>query len=436
MENIDQDQSLVEKWADVLDVEGVAPIKDKTKRRVTARLLENQLKANEETRQMLFEAAPTNSVGAYSDTGGIAKYDPVLVSLVRRIAPLNIAFEFCGVQPMALPTGKIFARRAKYGTQGGPEALYQEANSAYSGTGAQAGTNPGVLNDTPATAFTYGTGLTTAAGEALGTSGSPAIPEMAMTFEGKLVEAKTRALKAELSNELIQDLRAIHGVDAESEMIDILTTEIMADINREVVRTIMTSAKPGAQYATVPGIFDLDADAGGRWSVEKLKGLIYAIERDANQIAKETRLVRGNTLICSSDVASGLAMAGVLSFAPALETNDIVDETQVTFAGILNNRFRVFVDPYLGSNNENWFAVVGKGADNMTAGLFYCPYQALQLYRAVDPNSFAPKMAFRTRYGITAHPFADPANVNTSQTAGMTANSNTFFRRVKVTNLL
>ncbi|HET8687713.1 MAG TPA: hypothetical protein VFM18_13765 [Methanosarcina sp.] len=424
--------SLVEKWGSVLDVEGVAPIKDQYRKKVTAILLENQVKANEESRQALFENAPTNAVGSYADTGGIAKYDPVLISLVRRTAPMNIGFELCGVQPMVMPTGKIFARRAKYTNQAGTEALYQEANSGFAGTGTQAGTNPGVLNDTPAGTFTYGTGMTTAAGEALGTSGSPAIAEMAMTFESKMVEAKTRALKAEYTQELVQDLRAIHGLDAEQELIDILSTEIIAEQNREIVRTILTAAKPGAQYATVPGIFDLDTDAGGRWSVEKFKGLLFGIERDANQIAKETRLVRGNTIVCSSDVASALALAGVLDFAPAIQGSDIVDETSVTFAGILNGRFRVYIDPFLGSNNENWLAVIGKGADAYTAGLYYCPYQALQLQRAIDPNSFQPKIAFKTRYGLTAHPFANPTDV----TGGLAANTNTFFRRLKVTNLL
>lgn len=424
--------NLVEKWGEILDVDGVAPIKDQYRKKVTAILLENQVKANQESSQNLFEAAPTNSVGSYADTGGVAKYDPVLISLVRRTAPMNIGFELCGVQPMVMPTGKIFARRAKYTNQAGAEALYQEANSGHAGTGTQAGANPGVLNDTPAGTFTYGTGMSTASGEALGTSGNPAIAEMAMTFESKMVEAKTRALKAEYSQELVQDLRAIHGLDAEQELIDILSTEIIAEQNREIVRTILTAAKPGAQYATIPGIFDLDTDAGGRWSVEKFKGLLFGIERDANQIAKETRLVRGNVIVCSSDVASALALAGVLDFAPAIQGSDIVDETSVTFAGILNGRFRVYIDPFLGSNNENWLAVIGKGADAYTAGLYYCPYQALQLQRAIDPQSFQPKIAFKTRYGLTAHPFANPTDV----TGGLAANTNTFFRRLKITNLL
>lgn len=438
---------LTEKWNEILDIEGVPEIKDNYRKKVTALLLENQVKANEESRQNLFEAAPANSVGSYPDTGGIAKYDPVLISLVRRTVPLNIGFELCGVQPMTMPTGKIFARRAKYTNQAGDEALFQEADSTFSGNKAsqsgtqgpddtQRGTNPGVLNDTvnsPSTDFTYGTGYSTAVGEALGSGGgNPDIASMAMTFESKMVEAKTRALKAEYSQELVQDLRAIHGLDAEQELIDILSTEIVAEQNREIVRTIMVAAKPGAQYATIPGVFDMDTDAGGRWAVEKFKGLMFGIEREANQIAKETRLVRGNTIVCSSDVASALAMAGVLDFAPAVQGPSVIDETSVTFAGILNGRFKVFVDPYLGSGNENWLAVIGKGADAYTAGLYYCPYQALTLQRALDPNTFQPKIAFRTRYGITAHPFANPTDV----TGGLTKNSNTFFRRVKITNLL
>jgi len=426
---MEHDVSLVTKWGEILDIEGSAPIKDAYRRKVTAILLENQEKANNEGKQALFESAPTNAVGGYADTGGIAKYDPVLISLVRRTAPQNIGFEFCGVQPMVMPTGKIFARRAKYTNQAGTEALFQEADSAFSGSATQggsvqAGVNPGSLNSTPAATFTYGVGITTAQGEALGTSGQPAIPEMAMTFESKTVTAVTRALKAEYSQELVQDLRAIHGLDAEQELIDILSTEIIAEQNREIIRTILVSAVPGAQYATIPGVFDLDTDAGGRWSVEKFKGLMFGIERDANQISKETRLVRGNVIVCSSDVASALALAG--------EGPEIIDETSITFAGILNGRYRVFIDPYLGSNNENWLAVIGKGADPYTAGLYYCPYQALQLHRAIDPLSFQPKIAFKTRYGIVAHPFANPTDVN----GGLTANSNRFFRRLKITNLL
>lgn len=443
-------KSLVEKWSEVLDAEGVAPIKDDYRRKVTAVLLENQEKANVESRQALFEDAPANSVGGYPNAGGIAKFDPVLISLVRRTMPQLIAYDICGVQPMTQPTGLIFAMKARYTNQAGAEALYNEADSGFSGnpigaTGpggtvgvAQTGTNPGVLNDTTPGAFTYDTGMTTATGEALGTGGAgAAFPSMAMTIERKAVIAGTRALKAEYSVELVQDLKALHGLDAESELINILSTEITAEINREIIRTIMVSAKPGAQATTTPGVFDMDLDAGGRWSVEKFKGLMFQIERDANVIAQQTRLGRGNWIICSSDVASALAMAGVLDYAPAIQGPQVIDEASTTFAGILNGRFKVFVDPYLanGGSNSQYFTVGYKGATPYAAGLFFCPYQPLQLYRAVDPQSYQPRLAFKTRYGVQSHPYADPLNAGPIG-EGFTANSNVFFRRIKVTNLL
>lgn len=442
-------KDLVEKWSPVLDAEGVAPIKDEYRRKVTARLLENQEIANIESRQALFEDAPTNSVGSYGDSNGIAKYDPVLISLVRRTMPQLIAYDVCGVQPLSQPTGLIFAMKARYTAQNGSEALYNEADSSFSGDktaasgtqGAddtQRGTNPAVLNDTvssPATDFTYGTAMSTATGEALGTQGGNAFGAMALTIEKKAVEAKTRALKAEYSVELVQDLKALHGVDAEQELINILSTEITAEINREIVRTIAVSAKPGAQATVTPGIFDMDQDAGGRWSVEKFKGLMFQIERDANVIAQQTRLGRGNFIICSSDVATALAMAGVLDYNPAIQGTDVVDEASTTFAGILNGRFKVFVDPYLANGGSNThYAVIGhKGQNPYQAGLFYAPYQPLQLFRAVDPNSFQPKLAFRQRYGIVAHPYAVPTAVSSD---GLAANSNTFFRRISIKNLL
>lgn len=429
-----QVQNLVEKWDGVLNAEGMEPIKDAYRRKVTAALLENQERANLEARQALFEDAPTNSVGSYADANGIAKYDPVLISLVRRTMPQLIAYDVCGVQPMTQPTGLIFAMKAKYGAQNGSEALYNEANSAFSGTGSQTGTNPGVLNDDPAGAFTYGNGMSTAAGEALGTAGGGAFGEMSLTIEKKAIEAKTRALKAEYSVELVQDLKALHGLDAEQELINILSTEITAELNREIIRTIMTSAVPGAQATTTPGTFDMDQDAGGRWFVEKAKGLMFQIERDANVIAQQTRLGRGNFIICSSDVASALAMAGVLDYNPAIQGTAVVDEASTTFAGILNGRFKVFVDPYLatGGSNSQYFTVGYKGANAYAAGLFFAPYQALQLFRAVDPQSFQPKLAFKTRYGIQSHPYANPTNVG----QGVTANANVFFRRCKITNII
>lgn len=441
--------NLVEKWSPVLDAEGLAPIKDEYRRKVTARLLENQEIANHESRQALFEDSPTNSVGSYGDSNGIAKYDPVLISLVRRTMPQLIAYDVCGVQPLSQPTGLIFAMKARYTNQAGSEALYNEADSSFSGNktvqggtqgpdDTQRGTNPSVLNDavnSPTTDFTYGTAMPTATGEALGTAGGNAFGEMALTIEKKAVEAKTRALKAEYSVELVQDLKALHGVDAEQELINILSTEITAEINREIVRTIAVSAKPGAQACVTPGIFDMDQDAGGRWSVEKFKGLMFQIEREANVIAQQTRLGRGNFLICSSDVASALAMAGVLDYNPAIQGTEVVDEASTTFAGILNGRFRVFVDPYLANGGSNThYAVIGhKGQNPYQAGLFYAPYQPLQLFRAVDPASFQPKLAFRQRYGIVAHPYAVPTAVSSD---GLAANSNVFFRRISIKNLL
>lgn len=424
--------ALLEKWDPVLNNDKMDPIKDSYRAKVTAVLLENQEKANLEARQALFETnTPANAVGSYGDANGIAKYDPVLISLVRRTMPQLIAYDVCGVQPMTQPTGLIFAMKAKYTQQSGTEALYKEAESGFSGTGSQTGTNPAVLNDATPGAFTTGTGMATSVGEGL-----DAFPQMAMTIEKKMVEAKTRALKAEYSVELVQDLKALHGLDAEQELINILSTEITSEINREIIRTIMITAVKGAQGTTVPGIFDMDQDAGGRWFVEKAKGLMFQIERDANVIAQQTRLGRGNYIICSSDVASALAMAGVLDYNPALQGGAVVDEASTTFAGILNGRFKVFVDPYLatGGVNSQYFTVGYKGQNAYAAGLFFAPYQALQLYRAVDPQTFQPKLAFKTRYGIQAHPYADPTQVTNA--SGLTGNSNVFFRRIQVNNIL
>lgn len=439
--------SLVEKWAPILDAEGAPSITDSYKRKVTAMLLENQEKSNFESRAALFEDSPTNSVGGYADSNGIAKYDPILIGLVRRTAPQLIAYDICGVQPLTQPTGLIFAQKSRYGSQAGAEALFQEADSSFSGDKTvragtqgpdetQRGTNPAVLNDpanSPTTDFTYGTGMSTATGEALGSANGNAFGQMALTIEKKMVEAKTRALKAEYSVELVQDMKALHGLDAEQELINMLSTEITAETNREIVRTIAVSAKTGAQFATTPGIFDMDQDAGGRWSVEKFKGLMFALERDANVISHETRMGRGNFIICSSDVAAALSMTGQLDYNPALQGLSIVDDSSTTFAGVLNGRFRVFVDPYLANGAANaHYAVIGrKGATPYEAGLFYCPYQPLQLFRAVDPTTMQPRIAFKSRYGVTSHPYATA----TVAGDGLAANSNAFFRRIKVTNL-
>lgn len=420
--------SLIQKWAPILEHADMPEIKDPHRRAVTAQLLENQTQANRQQAEALTEdTAPVNV------TANVGKYDPVLISLVRRAMPNLIAYDVCGVQPMTGPTGLIFAMRPKYVSGGalGAEAFYNEADTDFSGTGTHAGTNPAVLNDAVPGAYTSGNGMATAAAEVLGTDSNPAFAEMGFEIEKVTVEAKSRALKAKYSVELAQDLKAIHGLDAETELSNILSGEILAEINREVIRSIYTTAKVGADVGTAAaGVFDLDVDSNGRWSVEKFKGLLFQIERDANAVAKATRRGKANFIICSSDVASALAMAGVLDYAPALSTNLQVDDTGNTFAGVLQGRYKVYVDPYATGD----FYVVGyKGASAYDAGLFYAPYVPLQMYKAVDDTSFQPKIGFKTRYGLVANPFAE----GTTKGAGaLTANSNVFFRRVKVTNIL
>lgn len=420
--------SLIQKWAPILEHAAMPEIKDPHRRAVTAQLLENQTQANRQQAEALTEdTAPVNV------TANVGKYDPVLISLVRRAMPNLIAYDVCGVQPMTGPTGLIFAMRPKYVSGGalGADAFYNEADTDFSGTGTHAGTNPAVLNDAVPGAYTSGNGMATAAAEVLGTDGNPAFAEMGFEIEKVTVEAKSRALKAKYSVELAQDLKSIHGLDAETELSNILSSEILAEINREVIRSIYTTAKVGADVGTAAaGVFDLDVDSNGRWSVEKFKGLLFQIERDANAVAKATRRGKANFIICSSDVASALAMAGVLDYAPALSTNLQVDDTGNTFAGVLQGRYKVYVDPYATGD----FYVVGyKGASAYDAGLFYAPYVPLQMYKAVDDTSFQPKIGFKTRYGLVANPFAE----GTTKGAGaLTANSNVFFRRVKVTNIL
>jgi len=344
--------------------------------------------------------------------------------------PQLIAYDVAGVQPMTQPTGLIFAMKSRYGTMGGTEALYNEADTDFSGEGTHAGSNP--VSGT----YTTGEGTSTGEGEALGSGASlaGAFNQMAFSIERTSVTAKTRALKAEYSIELAQDMKSVHGLDAEAELSNILSAEILAEINREVVRTIYTTAKPGAVAGTTTaGTFDLDTDSNGRWSVEKFKGLLFQIEREANVIAQQTRRGRGNFIITSSDVASALAMAGVLDYAPALSTNLNVDEASTTFAGVLNGKYKVYVDPYSSNaNNANQFFVVGyKGTSAFDAGLFYCPYVPLQMVRAVDPNTFQPKIGFKTRYGLVANPF-----VELDGAGGLAADENYYYRRVKVTNLM
>ena len=424
-------ENLQEKWQPVLEHPDLTEIKDNYKRAVTSVILENQEKALKEDAAFLAEAVPTNSVGE----AGVSNWDPILISLVRRAMPNLIAYDICAVQPMTGPTGLIFAMKSRIGTMQGAEALFNEADSDFSGTGTHAGTNPAVLNDASPGTFTSGTGMSTSAAEAKGDSGSNHFAEMAFSIEKATVTATSRALKAEYTMELAQDLKAIHGLDAETELANILSSEILSEINREVVRTVYVTAKPGAQTDTAnSGIFDMDVDSNGRWSVEKFKGLMFQVERDANQIAIETRRGKGNMIICSSDVASALQMAGVLDYAPALNNNLNVDDAGNTFAGVLNGRYKVYIDPYAANGAEKQYYTVGyKGTSPYDAGIFYCPYVPLQMVRAVGENTFQPKIGFKTRYGLTANPFAGGANV---RGGALTANDNVYYRRVQVINIM
>ena len=435
---------LVEKWAPVLNEESAGSIKDNYRKSVTAAVLENQEKALREQRVQeqgfLTEAAP-----AGANTSSIGTWDPVLISLVRRSTPNLIAFDVAGVQPMSGPTGLIFAMKARYtaGNDSATEALFNEADTQFSGTGTH-GTAQGpsglsgvtdsdsdgtIADETPTSAF--GTGFATATGEALGDSAGNSIAEMGFTIEKQTVTAKTRALKAEYTLELAQDLKAIHGLDAEAELANILSTEILAEMNREVIRTINSQAKLGALQANtaINGIFNMDTDADGRWSVEKFKGLVMQIEREANVIAKETRRGKGNIVICSSDVASALAAAGMLDYAPAMSTNLNVDDTGNTFAGVLNGRTKVYVDPY---SSTDYVTVGYRGANAYDAGVFYCPYVPLQMVKAVGEEDFQPRIGFKTRYGMVSNPF-----VGTNPTDGLaTAKTNQYYRIFRVDNIL
>ena len=437
-----QTQHLQEKWQPVLEHSDLPKIEDSYRRAVTTLILENQEKAMREDRAFLGEAAPTNATGANVDN-----WDPILISLVRRSMPNLIAYDICGVQPMTGPTGLIFAMRARAASGDGAEALVDEQIPFLSnqdaagdtGGGDQSGTNPAVLNDSPS-AGTYSTvtGMTTAQAETLG-DGSDEFAEMAFSIEKHTVTAVSRALKAEYTMELAQDLKAIHGLDAETELANILSAEILTEINREVVRNIYNSAVKGAQVnTTTAGIFDLDTDSNGRWSVEKFKGLLFAIERDANAIGQQIRRGKGNMIITSADVASALQMAGVLDYTPALNNNLNVDDTSTTFAGVLNGRYKVYVDPYAANIAASQYYVVGyKGTSPYDAGMFYCPYVPLQMVRAVGENSFQPKIGFKTRYGIAANPFhTGTVGAGSNGAITISANSNKYYRRVKVTNLM
>jgi hypothetical protein len=438
------DKNLMEKWGPVLDHESVSPIQDNYKKAVTARLLENQEVALQEERHQMqgnfiSEAAAANNIGA----GSIGSFDPVLISLVRRAMPNLIAYDIAGVQPMSGPTGLIFAMKSKYSTQGGTEALFDEADTDFSGTGthqaeptglggATDADTDGSIADTAAGDITntFGSGLATSAAERLGVgeSGDGSFGEMAFSIEKSTVTAKSRALKAEYTMELAQDLKAIHGLDAEGELANILSAEILAEINREVVRTILTKAKIGAlQTSTaVSGIFDVNTDSDGRWMVERFKGLIMQIERECNVIAKETRRGKGNFIICSSDVASALAAAGMLDYTPALSTNLNVDDTGNTFAGVLNGRVKVYIDPYATVD----FVCVGyRGTNPYDAGMFYCPYVPLTMVKAVGENDFQPRMGFKTRYGMVANPFVAADGTGTDR-------ANQYFRIFRVDDIM
>ena len=437
-------EELSKKWAPVLEHPELEAIKDPYKKAVTALVLENQQQAMAQDRQALTEASdgPSNVTG-----GGIQNFDPILISLVRRALPNLIAYDVAGVQPMTGPTGLIFAMRAKYAAQSGEEAFFNEANTMFSGTGSAAnpygfqgttaadtGTNP--IASLAANSYTTGIALPTATAEFLGSDGNTAFQQMAFTIEKVTVTAQSRALKAEYSLELAQDLKAIHGLDAETELSNILSTEILAEINREVIRTIYTCAVAGAQYGTTTaGYFDLDTDSNGRWSVERFKGLIFQIERDANVIAKQTRRGKGNVLIVSSDVASAMAMAGVLQYTPALQADLQVDDTGNTFAGLLHGRIKVYIDPYFGgyTSNQELVTVGYKGSSPYDAGLFYCPYVPLQMVRAVDQYTFQPKIGFKTRYGMVANPFAEGADTGNGR---LNARTNKYYRIFGVKNLM
>ena len=461
---------LQEKWAPILDYQGMDPIKDSHRRAVTAVLLENQEQTLREEREFLSEG-PTVSTNTGANAGfsagassPVAGFDPVLISLIRRAMPNLVAYDLAGVQPMSGPTGLIFAMRSKYKAMSGgdsTEALFNEADTAFSGqssnfnnvdgwtdgavgmgTTAQAGDNPGLLDPTypqtgDAGTYNVGQGLRTDAAENLGDGTEGHFNEMAFSIEKVTVTAKSRALKAEYSLELAQDLKAIHGLNAEAELANILSTEILAEINREVIRTIYNVAESGARAnVATPGTFDLDVDSNGRWSVEKFKGLIFQIERDANAIAQRTRRGKGNMILCSADVASALTMAGVLDYTPALNANLNVDDTGNTFAGVLAGKFRVYIDPYSANVSANQYYVAGyKGSSPYDAGLFYCPYVPLQMVRAVGQDTFQPKIGFKTRYGLVSNPFAE-GNAGSQGLGRITANSNRYYQRVTVKNLM
>ena len=433
-------EDLQKKWEPILEHTDLPKIEDNYKKAVTSVILENQEKALAEERGTLAEAAPLNATGS----SAISNWEPILISLVRRAMPNLVAYDICGVQPMTGPTGLIFAMKARYndypsvGREGKSEALgLDEPVSSYSSAAqsSAAGPQQAAIGDpfdssSPSYASTTGSGMSTATAEALGDSSGNSFAEMSFTIEKATVTAKSRALKAEYTLELAQDLKAIHGLDAESELANILSSEILAEINREVVREVNLQAKTGATATAVPGTFNLDVDANGRWSVEKFKGLLFQIERESNFIAKQTRRGKGNFILCSSDVASALSMAGVLDYAPALSTGLNVDDTGNTFAGVLNGRVKVYIDPYAG---VDYLTVGYRGSNPYDAGLFYCPYVPLQMVRAVGENTFQPKIGFKTRYGMIPNPFVTSSPL--SAVSGGRGN-NQYYRKLAVSNIL
>jgi len=468
-------KQLTEKWAPVLSHESSPGIKDNYKKAVTAVLLENQERFLREERGMLNEVAvnalgastvsPAGSALGNSNTAGLAGFDPVLISLIRRSMPNLVAYDICGVQPMSGPTGLIFAMRSRYENQGGEEALFNEADTGFSaggdtnkgdyavragdGTSASGnslsdGNNPSLLNDSSPGTYEVAAGMSREDLETMGETGN-LFREMSFSIEKTSVTAKSRALKAEYTLELAQDLKAIHGLDAEQELANILSSEVLAEINREVVRRVYTVAKKGAQNNVAnAGIFDLDVDSNGRWSVEKFKGLLFQVERDANAIAQETRRGKGNFLMCSADVASALAMAGVLDYSSGLTgaggpSIGEVDDTGNLLVGTINGRIKVYVDPYAANLSDKHYYVIGyKGTSPYDAGLFYCPYVPLQMVRSIDPETFQPKIGFKTRYGMVSNPFVttNGAYNGTPDGETLSANANMYYRRVQVTNLM
>ena len=451
-------EALQEKWDPILEHSELDPIKDTYRKAVTSVLLENQERFLKEERGLVTEAAPSNSLGGTGYSGGstatgpVAGFDPVLISLIRRSMPKLIAYDICGVQPMTGPTGLIFAMRSTKGTNrdianSAVETFFNEVDTEHSSensanglaSNTQTGSNPGLLTDGAGQYTIGGQGMTTAQSEALGDGATNHFNEMGFSIEKVTVTAKSRALKAEYSLELAQDLKAVHGLDAESELANILSTEVLAEINREVVRTVYKIARPGAQNNTATaGVFDLDVDSNGRWSVEKFKGLLFQIERDMNAIGHETRRGKGNILICSADVASALSMAGVLDYSSGINGAvgglGNVDDNSSTLVGTLNGRIKVYVDPYSANVSDAHFYVSGyKGSSAYDAGLFYCPYVPLQMVRAVGQDTFQPKIGFKTRYGMVANPFAEGL---TQGEGALTANANRYYRRVRVNNLM